>query len=75
MNGICASKEWDDDLARLALRYIASKVLMRDEINSWMLQQRLLQYIVRQEQAILEGKVDMEGMEWDLYNLGMLFSD
>ena len=69
------NKEWDKGLARLALRCIASKVPMRDETDSWMLQRRLLQHAVRQEQAILEDKVDIEGMEWALHNLGMLFSD
>ena len=69
------NKEWDEGLARLALRCVASKVPMRNETDSWMLQQRLLQHAVRQEQAMLEGKVDLGGMEWALHNLGMLFSD
>ena len=69
------NKEWDEGLARLALRYIASKIPMRDETDLWMLQWRLLQHAIRQEQAILEDKMDMEGMEWALHSLGMLFSD
>ena len=69
------NKEWDESLARLALRYVASKIPMRDEIDSWMLQRRLLQHAIRQEQAILEDKMDMEGMEWALHSLGILFSD
>jgi tetratricopeptide (TPR) repeat protein len=69
------NKEWDKSFARLALHCVASKVPMRDETDSWMLQRRLLQHAVRQKQAILEDKVDMEGMEWALYTLGILFSD
>jgi tetratricopeptide (TPR) repeat protein len=69
------NKEWNEGLARLALRCVASKVPMRDERDSWMLQRRLLQYAVRQEQAILEDKVDMEGMEWASHNLGLLYAD
>jgi tetratricopeptide (TPR) repeat protein len=69
------NKEWDKGLARLALRCVASKVPMRDETDSWMLQRRLLQHAIRQEQAILEDKVDIEGMEWALHSLGMLFFD
>ena len=69
------NKEWDKSFARLALHCVASKVPMRDEPDSWMLQRRLLQHAVRQEQAILEDKVNMEGMEWALDSLGMLFSD
>ena len=68
------NKEWDEGLARLALRYVALKIPMRDETDSWMLQRRLLQHAIRQEQAILEDKMDMEGMEWVLHSLGMLFS-
>ncbi|KAL5326422.1 hypothetical protein ACEPPN_004107 [Leptodophora sp. 'Broadleaf-Isolate-01'] len=69
------NKEWDESFARLALRCVASKVPMRDETDSWMLQRRLLQHAVRQEQAILKDKVDIEGMQWALHNLGILFSD
>ncbi|KIM98279.1 hypothetical protein OIDMADRAFT_167110 [Oidiodendron maius Zn] len=69
------NKEWDKGLARLALRCVASKVPMRDETDSWMLQRRLLQHAVRQEQAIPEDKVDIEGMEWALHSLGRLFFD
>jgi tetratricopeptide (TPR) repeat protein len=69
------NKEWDKSFVRLALYCVASKVPIRDETDSWMLQRRLLQYAVRQKQAILEDKVDMEGMEWALHTLGILFSD
>jgi tetratricopeptide (TPR) repeat protein len=47
---------------------------MPDERESWMLQRRLLQHAVRQEQAILEDKAD-EGMEWALHSLGILYTD
>jgi hypothetical protein len=57
------NKEWDEGLAQLALRYIASKIPMTDETDLWMLQRRLLQHAIRQEQAILEHKIDMERME------------
>jgi hypothetical protein len=40
-----------------------------------MLQRRLLQHAVRQEQAILGDQVDIEGMEWALHNLGLLYAD
>jgi tetratricopeptide (TPR) repeat protein len=69
------NKEWNVGLARLALRCVASKVPMRDERESWMLQRRLLQHAVRQEQAILEDKADMKGMEWALHSLGILYAD
>jgi hypothetical protein len=36
------NKEWDEGLARLAIYCVASKVPIRDEIDSWILQRRLL---------------------------------
>ncbi|MCJ1281457.1 hypothetical protein MMC26_000776, partial [Xylographa opegraphella] len=69
------NKKWDNGLARLALRCVASKVPMRDETDSWILQRRLLLHAVRQEQAILEDKVDIKGMELTLNSLGMLYAD
>ena len=69
------NKKWDNGLARRALSCVASKVPIRDEIGSWILQRRLLQHAVRQEQAILEDKVDIKGMELALDSLGMLYAD
>jgi tetratricopeptide (TPR) repeat protein len=69
------NEEWDKGLARLALYCVAAKVPMRNEIDSWILQRRLLQHAVRQEQAILEDNVDIEGMEWALHSLGLLYAD
>jgi tetratricopeptide (TPR) repeat protein len=69
------NNEWDKGLAQLALDCVAAKVPMRDKTDSWVLQRRLLQHAVRQKQTILEDKVDMEGMEWALHSLGILFFD
>jgi hypothetical protein len=41
----------------------------------WLLQRRLLQHIARYEHLIADGKVDIEGIEWALYNLGDLYKD
>ncbi|KAG4432549.1 hypothetical protein IFR05_011961 [Cadophora sp. M221] len=69
------NEEWDESLARLGLTCVASEIPMKDERNSWMLQQRLLQHAIRQGRFILEGKMDNEGMEWALHMLGLLYSD
>ena len=69
------NKEWDQRFAQLALTYVASEIPMRGERNSWILQRRLLQHAIRQQQFILEGKVDPKGMEWVLHMLGNLYSD
>ncbi|KUJ11938.1 HET-domain-containing protein, partial [Mollisia scopiformis] len=69
------NKEWDKSFAQLALRCVASKIPMKNKTDSWILQRRLLQHAVRQEQAILEDKVDIEEMEWALHNLGNLYTN
>ena len=69
------NKEWDESFARLALCCVASRVPMRDETDSWILQRRLLQHAIRQEQAIFEDKVNIEGIEWALVSLGNLYAD
>lgn len=69
------NQEWDQRFAQLALNYIASEIPMRDGKNSWVLQRRLLQHAIRQEQFIVDGKVDPKGMEWVLNMLGLLWSN
>ncbi|OCL04944.1 hypothetical protein AOQ84DRAFT_367063, partial [Glonium stellatum] len=69
------NQEWDKRLAQVALTCVASEIPMRDARDSQMLQRRLLQHASRQERLILGGKVDLEGMEWALYMLGILYAD
>jgi tetratricopeptide (TPR) repeat protein len=69
------NKEWDQKFAQLALTCVASEIPMKNERDSWILQRRLLQHAIRQEQFILEGKIDPKGMEWTLNILGLLWSD
>ncbi|KAF4629991.1 hypothetical protein G7Y89_g8153 [Cudoniella acicularis] len=69
------NKEWDEFFAQLALTCVALEIPKRDERNSWVLQQRLLQHAIRHEQFILEGKVDPKGIEWALDSLGHLWFD
>jgi tetratricopeptide (TPR) repeat protein len=69
------NKEWDQSLAQFALTCVASEIPMKSERNSWILQRRLLQHAIRQDQFLLEGKVDPKGIEWTLDMLGLLWSD
>jgi tetratricopeptide (TPR) repeat protein len=69
------NKEWDDRLARLALTCIAAEVPSRNEKNWWLLQRRLLQHATRLEHFIVDGKVDSDGIDWTLHNLGYLYAD
>jgi tetratricopeptide (TPR) repeat protein len=67
--------QWDKSLARLALTCVASEVPNTNVDKWWLLQRRLLQHAGRYEHLILDGKVDVEGMEWELHNLGILYAD
>jgi tetratricopeptide (TPR) repeat protein len=69
------NKEWDQRFAQFALTCVASESPMKSERNSWILQRRVLQHAIKQEQFILEGKVDPNGMEWTLDKLGLLYAD
>ncbi|RFU33666.1 hypothetical protein B7463_g2681, partial [Scytalidium lignicola] len=67
--------ECDKSLARLALTCVASEVPDRNMDKWWLLQRRLLQHATRCEHLVINGKVDVEGMEWALHNLGDLYAD
>ena len=69
------NKEWDQSLARLALTCVASKIPCTNMENWWLLQRRLLQHAIRQENFIMEGKVNSEGLDWTLHTLGDLYKD
>jgi tetratricopeptide (TPR) repeat protein len=69
------NKEWDQTLAQVALTCVTLEIPMRGERNYWILQRRLLQHAIRQEQFIVEVKVDPKGMEWALHKLGILWYD
>ena len=69
------NREWDESLARLALTCVASEVPSTHVDKWWLLQRRLFQHAARYEHLIVDGKVDVEGMEWALHNLGDLYAD
>lgn len=69
------NKEWDESLARLAFTCVASQVPSTNEKDWWLLQQRLIQHIVRQNVFIVEGKLDVDGLDWAFHNLGDLFTN
>jgi hypothetical protein len=68
------NKEWDESLARLALTCVASQVPDTDEKDWWLLQQRLLQHATRQSVFVVNGNLDMDGLDWAFHNLGNLFT-
>ncbi|KAK5215258.1 hypothetical protein LTR72_011670 [Exophiala xenobiotica] len=69
------NQEWDEDLARLALTCVALEVPSTSEKDWWLLQRRILRHAIRQDLFIMDGKVDMAGLDWAFYNLGNLYKD
>lgn len=69
------NKEWDKSLTRLALTCVASEVPSTNADKWWLQQQRILQHAARCEYLIADSKVDIEGMDWELHNLGDLYTD
>ncbi|KAH8807443.1 hypothetical protein F5884DRAFT_899840 [Xylogone sp. PMI_703] len=69
------NRECDESLVKLALRCVASKVTSTDVDKWWVVQRRILQHAARCEHLIMDGKVDIAGMEWALNNLGLLYSN
>jgi tetratricopeptide (TPR) repeat protein len=67
------NKGWDEGLARLALTCVASEVPSTNEKDWWLLQRRLLQHATRQVLFIVDGKLDIDGMDWAFHNLGKLY--
>jgi tetratricopeptide (TPR) repeat protein len=66
--------QWDDSLAKLALTCVASEVPDTNVDIWWLLQRRLLQHAARYKHWIMDGKVDIKGMEWALHRLGGLYA-
>ena len=69
------NQEWDYDLAKLALKFVGSHVPGNESAKRWLTQRRLLQHAARCSHAVLNGMVTDDGMEWALYNLGLLYAD
>ena len=69
------NEQWDDGLARQALKCVASEIPSTNEKNWWLLQRRLIQHATRQALFIENGKVDIVGLDWAFHSLGNLYAD
>ena len=57
------NKQWDEGLAKLALTCMAAKIPGVNEKSWWLSQRRLLQHATRQAIFIVDGKVDIIGLD------------
>ena len=68
------NSDWDDDLAKLALRCVASHVPDNTSFKSWPTLQRLTRHAARSFDAIVNGRTSDNGMERELSQLAHLYS-
>jgi tetratricopeptide (TPR) repeat protein len=69
------NKEWDKDLATLAIACVAAKVPSTTEKDWWLIQRRLLQHATRQYLFVTDNRVSTDKLSWAFYNLGLLYAD
>ena len=69
------NQEWNYDLARVAVKFVASHVPGAQTIRPWLTQRRLLQHAAKCTYIILNGLVSEDSMDWAYHNLGCLYAD
>src|SRR6267378_13072 len=67
------NQEWDNDLAKLALKFVGSHVPGEECTKPWLTQRRLLQHAARCSHAVLTGMVSDDDMQLELHRLGLLY--
>ena len=68
------NREWDSEMAKMALECVSRHVPNDTEPNSWVAQRRLLRHVTKSWEFIAEGKLDDDGMDYVLYNFGYVCS-
>ncbi|KAH8767807.1 kinesin light chain [Hyaloscypha sp. PMI_1271] len=68
------NREWDHDLARIAVEFIGLHIPEEQAIRPWLTQRRLLQHAARCSYIVLNGLFIDNGIEWAYFNLGLLYS-
>ncbi|KAH8587304.1 P-loop containing nucleoside triphosphate hydrolase protein [Bisporella sp. PMI_857] len=69
------NREWNFDLARLAIKSVGAHVPGEEDGRPWLMQRRLLQHAARCSYIVVKGLVADDGMDWAYYNLGLLYAD
>jgi len=69
------NQEWDYDLARSAVSFVASHVSNDWNIRSSLMQRRLLQHANRCSYMFSNNLIMDDRMDWACYNLGLLYAD
>jgi tetratricopeptide (TPR) repeat protein len=69
------NRDWDYEIAELALKCIGSHVPDKTARKGWLTQRRMLQHALRCSDIVSKGLLNNSGLEWALHNLGMLYAD
>jgi tetratricopeptide (TPR) repeat protein len=69
------NQKWDYNLARAAVKFVASHVPGEQAVRPWLTQRRLLQHATRCSYIVVNGLLTDNGMEWAYHHLGDLFAD
>ena len=69
------NQEADIELARLALKCVASHAPRKEANKPWITQRRLIQHGIRCWYMAEEGVIEWDGLEWAWHSCGNLFSD
>jgi len=69
------NQQLDEELARLALRCIASMVPNQNADEWWLTQRKLLLHVARCNKLVADLELDMRGMEWALHAFDLLYAD
>ncbi|RYO80968.1 hypothetical protein DL762_007374 [Monosporascus cannonballus] len=69
------NQEWDQDLAKLAVKCVASHIPGSESDKWWLIQRRLLQHAARCYYLLLNHMITNDGLDWAFHNLGLLYSD
>jgi tetratricopeptide (TPR) repeat protein len=69
------NKEWDDDMARLALHCTGSEVPQQDAEKWWIVHRRLLPHAIKVTYFVMNNLVRIEGMEQNVGALASLYRE
>ena len=67
------NQSWNFDLAKVAVKLIASHVPGKQALQPWPTERRLLQHAARCSYMVLKGLVSEDGMDWVYHTLGNLY--
>ena len=69
------NREWDGEMARLALECVGLHVPEQNAQKSWITRRRMLRHAIRCSNIMSKGLINSSGLEWALHQLGSLYAD